>query len=108
MARTLRIPTHKAPPTPGAVIAEEYRKPMGLTQQQFADALGIDRTGFVALERGRRAITPEMALRLARVLGPSEQFWLNLQQITDIYKARHSAQAAKIAKLKPLRAKIVA
>ena len=103
MARTLSIPTHSPPSTPGEILEEEFRKPLGLTQEQLANALGVQRGSLNLIINGRRSVTPEMALRLSRVLGTSVELWLNLQQMTDIYEAQHSPQAKAIAKLPPLK-----
>ena len=55
-----------------------------------------------AIVNGRRNITPNTALRLARVFGTSPAFWLNLQQTWDLYREMHSEEAKEIAKLKPI------
>jgi addiction module HigA family antidote len=77
------IPTNRPPTTPGEVITEEFLKPLDITQQALADAVKMSRVGVNAILNGRRAITPHTALRLERVLGPSAQFWLNLQMIVE-------------------------
>jgi len=96
------IPTHRRPTTPGEVISEEFLKPLGITQQAFADAMKLSRVGINAILNGRRTVTPETAFRLERVLGPSAQFWLNLQMIVDLYDAAHSPARAEIRRLKQL------
>ena len=53
---------------------------------------------------GRRRITPDTAMRLARVFRTSDALWLNMQMVLDLFDARHSPEAKKIARLKPLRA----
>ncbi|HEY8314401.1 MAG TPA: HigA family addiction module antitoxin [Candidatus Baltobacteraceae bacterium] len=60
-----------------------------LTQQDLADAIGLDRPSVNALLNGRRSVTSRTALRLERALGVSAQFWLNLQQDIDLWDARH-------------------
>jgi addiction module HigA family antidote len=98
----IEIPTNRPPTSIGEILAEDYMKPLGLTQQQFADALGIDRPALNAIINGRRRVTVEMALRLGRVLRTSTGFWLNLQMMTDLYQARRSPVAKKIARLREL------
>ncbi len=100
--RKLSVPTNAAPATPGEIIIEEYLKPMGLTQQQLADALGIDRVRLNMILNGRRSVTADTAMRLERVLGPSAQSWLNMQTLVDLYAAAHSDEAKAIKRLKPL------
>jgi len=100
IVRNLTIPTHRPPTTPGEILEEEFLKPLGYTQAQFAEAFGIDRVRLNGLINGRRAVTADTAMRLARVLGTSVEMWLNLQTVCDVYAAQHSEAAAEIKKLK--------
>ena len=98
----LSLPIPKNAVTVGEIIEEEYRKPLGLTQQQFADALNISRGRYAELVAGKRGVTLDTALRLARVLGTSPQFWINLQTLRDLSEAAKTPASAEIAKLKPI------
>ncbi len=98
----MKTPRNRAPTTVGEILKEEFIKPLGLTQQEFANALGVDRPAVNAILNGRRAITPEMALRLARVLRTSPELWLNLQMQADLYAAQRSPRAKDIQKLRSL------
>lgn len=98
----LNLPVPKNAVTVGEIIGEEYRKPLGLTQQQFADALNISRGRYVEIAAGKRGVTLDTALRLARVLGTSPQIWINLQTMYDLSEAAMTPAAAEIAKLKTL------
>lgn len=98
----LSVPKNRPPATVGEILTEEFLKPLNLTQQQFADALRVDRPAVNAILNGRRAVTPEMALRLSQVLGTSPEFWLRLQMMTDLFSAQHSPAGRKIAKLPKL------
>ncbi len=103
MSREMRIPKYRPPTRPGEILEEDFRKELGLTQQQFADALGIDRPAYNMIVKGRRRITPDMAVRLSIVLGVSPQTWLNLQMSVDLYEAKLSPRVAVLRKaLKPL------
>jgi len=82
---------------------EEFLKPLGISQSAFAMRLGISFPRLNEIIRGKRGVTPDTALRLARVLGMSADFWLGLQQDWDLWHAMRSKQAAAIAELKPLR-----
>ena len=100
------VPTHRRPSTPGDFIRDYLEdETLNLTQNAFAKRLRISRANLNAIINGKRSVTPEMAMRLERVLGVSMQTWLNLQGAVDIYDAVHSAKAKEIAKLKPLRRK---
>ena len=75
-----RVPRKKLPPTrPGEVLVEEFLKPLGVTQYRLAKDISVPARRINEIVHGKRAITSDTALRLARYLGTSEQFWLNLQ-----------------------------
>jgi addiction module HigA family antidote len=101
MNRTIATPTHRVPTTVGEMLEEEFRKPLNLTQAAFAEALGIDRVRYSAIVNGR-SLPVDTAQRLARVLGTSIEFWLNLQHMTDVYNAIHEDPSPEIAKLVPI------
>jgi addiction module HigA family antidote len=98
------VPSHRRPSTPGDFIREYLDdEELNLNQGDLAKRLGISRANLNAIVNGKRAVTPEMSMRLERVLGVSMQTWLNLQAAVEIYDALHSPRAKQIAKLKPLR-----
>ena len=99
---TAITPKNRRPIAPGAVLREDFIEPLGLTQGAVADALGVDRTSISEVLNGRRAVTPEMALRLSRAFGPSPQYWLNLQLAVSLYDAIHSERSREINKIKSL------
>lgn len=72
------------PTTPGEVLAEEFLEPLGLSQYGLAKAIGVDQMRISEIVRGRRAISAATALRLSRLFGTSERFWLNLQSRYDL------------------------
>jgi addiction module HigA family antidote len=98
-----RLPTHLPPTHPGEMLREEFLVPLGLTQSAFAARLGVSFPRLNEVINGKRAVTPDTALRLARVLGMSADFWLGLQQDWDLWHALRSKDAAEIARLEPLR-----
>ena len=73
---------------PGEMLAEEFLKPLGLSQHRLAMNIRGPSTRIGEIVRGKRAITPDTALRLARFFQTSPEFWLNLQQMRDLSKAR--------------------
>lgn len=83
------LPTNRRPITPGELIDEEFLRPLNITQQHLADAMLVDRVRVNNIINGKRSITPDTALRLAKVLGPSAEFWLNAQQRVDLWDALH-------------------
>ena len=98
-----RLPTHLPPTHPGEMLREEFLVPLGITQSAFAARLGVSFPRLNEVVNGKRAVTPDTALRLARVLGMSADFWLGLQQDWDLWHALRSEDAAEIAHLQPLR-----
>jgi addiction module HigA family antidote len=98
-----RLPRHRPPTHPGQMLREEFVVPLGLTQSELAERLGVSFPRLNEIIRGKRGVTPDTALRLARVVGMSADFWLGLQQDWDLWHTIHSDRAAEIKRLKPLR-----
>ena len=92
----------RRPVHPGEILREDFMPDYGLTVSGLAAALGVSRQSVNELVRERRAVSPEMALRLGRLFGNSPAFWLNLQRSVDLYDA---AAAAKddVQNITPLR-----
>ena len=84
------------------MLREDFLPDYRLTASGLAAALGVSRQTINELLRTRRAISPEMALRLARRFGNSPDFWLNAQRAVDLRDAAR-AISAKIKRIKPLR-----
>jgi addiction module HigA family antidote len=79
-------------------------QPMGITQGELAEALGVPRKHVNELCNDKRSITVPTALMLARVFGNSPEFWLNVQRRTDIWQAMNSPQEqARIERARPLK-----
>ena len=76
--------TMKNPPHPGLIVLQECVEPSGLTITQAAAALGVTRNTLSELVNGKRGISPEMAVRLSKVFGGSEQGWLVQQAQYDL------------------------
>jgi addiction module HigA family antidote len=87
------IPTHRAPTHAGEILLEEFLKPLNLTQVQAADKMGISVNRLNELVRGKRGVTADTALRLAKLLKTTPEFWMNLQNAYDLYEARHAMSA---------------
>lgn len=77
----------RKPTTPGEILAEEYLKPLGLTQKQLADHLGCDIKVINRIINEKTSVTAEMALKLAAAFSTSPDFWINAQSAVDIYEA---------------------
>jgi addiction module HigA family antidote len=83
------MPKKKLPPIhPGEILSEEFLKPLGLTQYRLAKSLSVPPRRINEIVQGKRAITADTALRLARFFRNSERFWLNLQTAFDLERER--------------------
>ena len=80
-------PTH-----PGEMLREDFLPDYGLTVSSFAKALGVSHQTVNELLRERRAGSPEMALRLSRLLGNSPEFWLDAQRAVDLWEAARNVK----------------
>ena len=79
----------KIPPVhPGEVLLEEFLKPWGVSQNRLAQHMGINTNRLNEIVRGRRGITGDTALRLARATNTTPEFWLNLQALYDLETAK--------------------
>ncbi|MBW5798960.1 HigA family addiction module antitoxin [Halomonas elongata] len=97
------ILTNRKPTTVGEVLTQEFLEPLGLSQTKLAERMGVSPRLVNELCRHKRAVTADTALMLGRVFGNSAQFWLNLQQKSDLWEATHDAKRReRIEKAKPL------
>lgn|SRR5580698_11132331 len=78
-----RVSTH-----PGEMLREEFLVPLGISQNALALKIRVPATRIGEIVHAKRAITPDTALRLARFFGNSPEFWLSLQQMHDLSKAK--------------------
>lgn len=77
-----------APVTPGELLNEEFLKPMGITQYRLAKEIGVSQLRISEIVNGKRAITADTDLRLARFFGVSDGYWLRAQVAHDTEVAR--------------------
>src|SRR2546423_1712167 len=76
------------PPHPGEFIKETYLDPFKVSQNEIADKLDVARSTFSRLVRGDSNISPEMAIRLSKVLGRTPESWLSMQAAYDLFSAK--------------------
>ncbi len=88
---------------PGEVLIEEFLKPMGISQNALGRAMGVPPRRINEIVLGKRGITADTALRLARAFSTSEQFWMGLQADYDLEEARKTADKS-IRKVRPVAA----
>ncbi len=90
------------PPThPGEVLQEDFLKPLGLSQYALAKAISVPQIRVSEIINGRRAITPDTALRLARYFGTSAEFWIAMQATYDLELARDELGKKINAQVRP-------
>jgi addiction module HigA family antidote len=83
IASANRVTTH-----PGEVLSEEFLKPLSMSANALAIALRVPATRIGAVVKCERSVTADSALRLARFFGTSPEFWMNMQAMHDLTKAR--------------------
>lgn len=99
----MRLPTHRRPTHPGEIFLEDFLTPLGITQKEAAERLHISYPRMNEIVKGRRAVTPDTALRFARFTGTEPAFWLNLQQRVDLWDALRSEEATDVQDIEPAR-----
>jgi len=97
MFKLTRKPTH-----PGEILLKEFMEPLGISQSQLAKELNISFRTINEIVNEKRNISAEMAVRLSRYFGTSEELWLNLQNQYDLYILKSKKQAM-FNKIKPHR-----
>ncbi len=78
-----RLPVH-----PGEILLEEFVVPLGLSRNRLAKHIGVTPRRVGEIVNGRRGVTADTALRLARYLGTTSEFWMNLQSRYELERAR--------------------
>ncbi|MCB0071931.1 MAG: HigA family addiction module antidote protein [Caldilineaceae bacterium] len=98
------MPEAKMPPVhPGEILHEEFMKPLGITQYRLAKEMHVYPRRVNEIVHGKRAISADTALRLARYFGTSAELWMNLQAHYDLELARDEAEEQIMAEVQPLK-----
>jgi addiction module HigA family antidote len=87
--------TERKPFTPGEILMEEFMQPYKLTQDALAKHIHVARRRVNEIINGKRAITPDTALRLAKLFNMSPEYWLNLQTKLDLWEELHNKKMLK-------------
>lgn len=91
-----RRPTH-----PGEILLQDVLPELGISQTEFAGRLGISRRTISEILHEHRSLTPDMAIRLSRLIGGTPDSWLRMQQAVDIWDLEHS-NAKRYASIKKM------
>ncbi len=86
---------------PGEILLEEFLNPLGISQYRLAQTISVPARRINEIVHGKRGITPDTALRLARALGTSDRFWMNLQTRFDLEVAVATHQL-ELSRIQPL------
>src|SRR5438270_10004900 len=86
----------KNPPHPGRIVRQDCIKPLGLTITDAAKVLGVTRQALNNVVNGKSGISPEMAIRLTKAFGSTEETWLRMQLVYDLAEARKNASKIKV------------
>lgn len=81
-------------------MLEEFLEPLGITQRELADAIGVPYQRVNEIVNGRRGMTPSTALRLSRYFGTSSGFWMNGQMRWDLYHAQQN-EGDEVLRIRP-------
>jgi antitoxin HigA-1 len=87
---TMLLPANRQPTHPGEMLLEEYLKPMELSQTEAAARMGIPLNRLNEVIRGKRGVSADTALRLAKLLGTDAMSWMNLQNAWDLWHAQRA------------------
>ena len=84
------LPKNRPPSHPGEILLEEFLKPREMTQSELSEQLEIPLQRVNSIINGKRGVTPETAILLARFLETTAEFWMNLQTKYDLWMAQRS------------------
>ncbi len=98
------LPKNRPPTHPGEMLREEFLVPLGMSQADLAERIHVSYPRINEIVNGKRGITPDTALRLAKLFGTTPEFWLNGQRNWDLWHAMKSPDAREIRRIKPVAA----
>ncbi|HLW47333.1 MAG TPA: HigA family addiction module antitoxin [bacterium] len=102
MTAMIRTPRKRPPTPPGEMLAEEFLKPLHMTQKDLAKRIHVSLPRVNEIVRGKRSITPDTALRLSRLFKTSPEFWLHGQLVWDLYHTIHSRTSKQLDRIRPV------
>jgi addiction module HigA family antidote len=88
------LPKNRPPTHPGEILLEEFLKPRDMTQSQLSEKLQIPLQRVNSVINGKRSVTPETAILLARFFATTAEFWMNLQTQYDLWFAERAMSKA--------------
>ena len=103
--KSLRNPSRR-PTHPGAILREDVLPALKMTQTELAQRLGVSRLSVSELLHEKRGMTPEMALRVAKLLNTTPESWLRMQEAVDLWEAKQNPE--KLADIRPIQKELLA
>ena len=103
--KSLRNPNRR-PTHPGAILREDVLPALKMTQTELAQRLGVSRLSVSELLHEKRGMTPEMALRVAKLLNTTPESWLRMQEAVDLWEAKQNPE--KLADIRPIKKYLLA
>ena len=91
------LPAQRVSTHPGEILRDQFLKPMGLTQVDLADHVGVSVQRINEIVRGKRGVTAETAWLLSQALGTSPEFWVNLQTAHDLTRSTPRTRIRRLA-----------
>ena len=98
--KSLRNPSRR-PTHPGAILREDVLPGLDITQGRLAELLGVSRLTVSQLLHEHRALSPDMAMRLEKLIGASAESWLRMQEAVDLWEARQQPERFSTIKRLP-------
>ena len=96
----MTLPKNRPPTHPGEMLLEEFLKPLGVTQMEAAARMGVSFQRMNTLVKGKRGVTADTALRLAKLTGMDAAFWMGLQADVDLWHALRAVDLSTVIPLK--------
>lgn len=103
--KSLRNPNRR-PTHPGAILREDVLPALEMTQAEMAQRLGVSRLSVSELLHEKRSMTPEMAMRVAKLLNTTPESWLRMQEAVDLWDVQQKPE--KLAGIKPIKRELLA
>jgi addiction module HigA family antidote len=103
--KSLRNPNRR-PTHPGAILREDVLPALKMTQTEMAQRLGVSRLSVSELLHEKRSMTPEMSMRVAKLLNTTPESWLRMQEAVDLWEVQQKPE--KLAGIKPIRMELMA
>jgi len=96
------LPKNRPPTHPGEMLLEEFLEPLGMSQTELAERIRVSYPRVNEIINGKRGVTPDTALRLAKLFGTTPEFWLNGQRNWDLWHAMRSETADELKRIEAL------